>query len=724
MPSPRWRQIDDLFQAAVTLAGEARDRLLDHECSDDAELRQQVEELLAAHDRAATFLERPAGAGLTVGESDVGGSDVGGSHAGGSDAEVCWVGRRLGPYEILSELGRGGMSIVYLAQRVDHELESQVAIKRLAPPQATVSLARRFRVERQILARLDHPGIARILDAGTTEEGTPYFVMERIEGEPIDIYCDRRRLGLSKRLELFRRVCVAVAYAHRNLVVHRDLKPKNILVTAAGEPKLLDFGIAKLLAPENFPQRVEETSTRLRPMTPRYASPEQAAGEPINTASDVYSLAVLLYELLTGRSPYTLQGRTASEIEAILQHEVPPPPSEALASADEGGAAAAAVRGARPEALRRALAGDLDRVVLCALHKEAEERYGSVERFSDDLGRYIAGRPIRARPDSRFYRLRKFVRRHLVSVATAGVVAVVLLVFATVTVLQARRIERERDGARRQQLRAEEVTTFLLDVFGEVDPSRSRGERVTAREVLDRGARRVEQQLAGEPELQATLMHTLGDVYGSLGLYEPARRLLDQATENRRRLLGGDHPAVAESLHARGEVLLEQGNMAAAEAVATEALEIHRKRQPEGAAEAAASGGIPRSLDLLGRIRRVAGDRQEAIALHTQALELRRQSGSAVDGEHIRGLSFLAAAHRAAGDLASSAAVYRQALDLQRELQAGDHPVLAEILHNLAVVLRRQGDLDEAEATCRSALAINRRLYGERHSSLARNLNS
>ena len=700
MPSARWKRLDELFQGAVALTGEARSAFLDARCSDSSEIRREVEELLEAHDLASTFLERPAAEQLA-----------------GAGRRLSWIGRQLGPYQILKELGRGGMSTVYLAHRVDQEYRSLVAVKRLRPELASGALERRFRVERQILARLRHPAIARILDAGTTGEGSPYFVMELIEGLPIDRHCDQERLSVRERLALFLRVCDAVQYAHRNLVVHRDLKPSNILITPEGDPKLLDFGIAKLLAPEDYPELVEETLTRMRPMTPRYASPEQALGRSITTSSDVYSLGVLLYELLSGVSPYSFAGKKPSEIETILLHEEPPAPS----TRGEAGSPAAAERAARrklpkPEALRRLLAGDLDNIVGKALRKETEARYASVEGLAEDLRRYLEGRPVLARSSGRLYRIGKLVRRNRATVGVASAALFLLLGFTVFTLLQADRLRDERELARRERFRAEEVTGFLVEAFRRVDPGQARGEEVTAREVVEQAAQQVGTDLAGEPALQATLMHTLGDVYGSLGMFEPARELLDRAVEVRRRLdSGGESPSVAESLAARGAALLEIGEFEAAEADALEALEIRRRLD---------SGAVPASLDLLGRVVAVLGRRDEALALHEEALELRRRGGLAGRQELAESLAFVALANRVAGDLGRSAELYREALEAQRAAVPGDHPVLAEILHNLAIVLRRLGDLAEAEAACQEAIAMNRRLYDGPHLNLSRNFNS
>lgn len=384
----RWREVDRVFEAALDRPPGERTAFLEAACAGDLALHREVERLLAADAREAVFLDRPADevSGLMVGES----------------AEQ----RCLGPYRLLRAIGCGGMGTVFLAMRDDEQYERLVAVKILRSGLEDTELRRRFLAERQILARLEHPNIARLYDGGSTEDGRPYLVMELIEGLPIDEYCDRHRLTIDQRLALFLRICSAVQYTHQNLLVHRDIKPANILVTSQGEPKLLDFGIAKLLEP----QAAADFRTRsgMRVMTPSYASPEQMKGEAITTASDVYSLGVLLHELLSGRSPYPAEGGTEKPSTALLRSGKPSP--EEIAAA----------RGSRPAALRRRLVGDLDTIVLMALREEPARRYESVARLSSDLERHLQHLPISARPNTLGYRTRKLVRRYRAALAAGG----------------------------------------------------------------------------------------------------------------------------------------------------------------------------------------------------------------------------------------------------------------------------------------------------------------
>ena len=395
-----WQRVDDLLQSALDREPSQRAPFLDEACAGDQALRQQVEALLSADHQASDFLERPA---IETGTS------LATESAGGS-----LVGRRIGAYRILRELGRGGMGAVYLAERADEQFRKLVAIKLVQHGMDSDAILHRFRSERQILASLDHPHIATLLDAGTTDDGVSYFIMEYVEGQPIDVYCATHGLSTRERLHLFGLVCAAVQHAHEHQVVHRDLKPSNILVTEAGVPKLLDFGIAKLLTPDSVRPMANVTTVGLRPMTPAYASPEQVRGEPVTPASDVYALGVLLYELLAERPPYCVAGETPDGIARAICEEDPKKPSTAAT-------------------LRRALAGDLDNIVLMALRKEPSRRYGSVVQFADDLRRHLEGRPVLARRDSLGYRASKFVTRHKTAVVSS--VAAVMATVAAVAVV-------------------------------------------------------------------------------------------------------------------------------------------------------------------------------------------------------------------------------------------------------------------------------------------------
>ncbi|MEM8933230.1 MAG: serine/threonine-protein kinase, partial [Acidobacteriota bacterium] len=478
-----FRRVEALFDRASELPENRRAAFLNAECGDDAALRAEVADLLGFDSDAESRLGAAVGAGLE------------------------WIAdgppppERLGPYRVIEEIGRGGLGTVYLGERDDAQFRMQVAIKVVRPEMRTPELERRLRRERQILAGLDHPNIARILDGGTADDGAPYLVMERVDGELITDYVRRARLSTRRRVELFRTVCDAVHFAHRNLVLHRDLKPSNILVADGDVPKLLDFGIAKVLhgdAPEVLADGAR-TLTRpgMRPLTPEYASPEQVLDQPLTTGSDVYSLGVLLYELITDERPYTIDDPRPTEIERIVCTVEPERPR-----------VIARRRGERP-----AWGEDLDNIVAMALRKEPERRYASVEQLSEDLRRYLLDLPVLARRDSVGYRTVKFFRRHRVPVIAAALVLATLIAAVVVTSRQARVADRERQraeanlalaeeqrqSAEEQRRSAEEVADFLVELFEISDPSRSRGATVTAREVLDQGAKSLGWDLRDRP---------------------------------------------------------------------------------------------------------------------------------------------------------------------------------------------------------------------------------
>jgi eukaryotic-like serine/threonine-protein kinase len=503
----------------------------------------------------------------------------------GSDAPMAE--RRIGPYRLLKELGHGGFGVVYLAARADEAYHKRVAIKVLRVGIGNAEAFRHFRRERQILAVLEHPNIARLLEGGTTDDGLPYLVMEYVQGQPIDSYCDGRRLPIAGRLRLFREICSAVSFAHRNLIVHRDLKPGNILVAPEGVPKLLDFGIAKLLQPELSGEAPTATGFA---MTPEYASPEQVRGQGVTTASDVYALGVVLYELLTGHRPYRLKSRQTLEVLKAVCDEEPQKPSIVVTRSEEGIEGRASITpegvgGARdlsPERLGRRLSGDLDNIVLMALRKEPHRRYGSVEALSEDIACYLQERPVLARKGTAAYRAGKYVRRHALGVAVAVGFVLLLGGFSVAMAIQSRHLARERDHAAQERDKAEKVSSFLVDLFKVSDPSEAKGNTVTAREILDKGAERIRGELKDKPEVQATLMHTMGQVYKSLGLYDKAEGLLSSALEIQKGVFGPEHPDVAESMKGLGETLTDEGRARVAESLLRDALAIRSKVLPKG----------------------------------------------------------------------------------------------------------------------------------------------
>ena len=740
---------------------------LESHCAGDPALRAEVESLLAADDAAQSqFLGEhvaehaaPLVAELTPEPKD-------------KPAEV-------GPYRLLEQLGQGGMGQVFRAERADGQFEQEVAIKLVRAGLGSPRMLRRFRHERQILARLEHPHIARLLDGGTTEDGRPYFVMEYVEGVPITQYCDDHRLGTDARLALFRTVCATVQYAHQNLIVHRDLKPSNILVTADGTVKLLDFGIAKLLdRADEAVLTMMETQSDQRLMTPAYAAPEQIRGEPVTTATDVYQLGVLLYELLTGHRPYRLPSRLRAEIERAILETTPTRPStvidevEAIAPGASKKVTPAQVTEARTttlDRLRRRLRGDLDNVVLMALRKEPTRRYESVGQLAEDVRRHQEGLPVVARPARTGYRVRKFVERHRVGVASAAVIVLLLmgllagaLRYSVVTAQQARAVAAERDQARAALQRAETIQAFLTSTLHLSDPRTLRGaEALTTDEVLREAERNATLLLAGEPETQADFFSVIGLVYQNAGQFGQAESLYVAAQAIRAQHTGARSPAVAQSLADLGAVALLRGDYPHADTLLQAALARYAE------ADRLDSTRLALAWHTLGAVRQRQGRYAEAEAEHRRALALRRRLLRAGDPDIAAsqtglGLALLRQGHYAAADSLFAAALptverhslgratpklgnlfsYRATAHLEqgrytvadsfftaalghlRRYWDGPHADLAETLNNLGVLRENQGRAEEALAAYQEALAMRRQTLGPRHPDVAQTLHN
>jgi len=678
LPPQRWRELEGLLDQVFELPEADRSGFLERACSGDPELRAELEGLLAADALPRGLLETP-------------GALLAGTLAEGAarelqDAEGRFMeGRHVGPFRLLREIGHGGMGTVYLAERADGLYEQRVAIKLLRHGLDSQAGRARFLRERRVLARLEHAHIARLLDGGVSEDGRPYFAMEYVEGQPIDAWAEAQGLELEPRLRLFLDVCRAVQYAHRNLVVHRDLKPHNILVTPAGEVKLLDFGIAKLLDEE---EGAELTRGSARVMTPEYAAPEQVRGEPVTTATDVYGLGLVLFELLTGARAQPLPEHSPADLERVVILRGP----ERLSLA--------AQRGARAHWKRR-LEGDLETIVLSALRKEPERRYASAEALLGDLQRYLDGQPVVARRPTASYRLRKFVGRHRAAVFATGLVLAALSAGLLGTLWQARE-------AARQARQAEEIKRFVVSLFETSRPERSKGESVTARELLAQGLKRVDAELRGQPELQAEMLALLGDIHGSLGLYDEAQPLLERALAARQRLHGAASLEVATSLTALGELRVHKGDYAEAERTLRTALVILERRRPEGAELALA-------LDWLGSALNEQGDHDGARRALERALALQRRL---YGHEHLQiawSLNSLGHAHLYKGETRQAEASYREALAMRRKLLSDDDPRVLDDVASLATALFQQGDYVGAEALYREALGSQRRALGDEH---------
>lgn len=677
----RWQQADRLLEQALDRPPSGRRAFLEQATEDDEALREEVLAWLEADSAAGPFLERPV---VTPSGTP--------AFLLPEPSAADLSGQRIGPYRLLEILGHGGMATVYRAQRED-EFRRQVAIKVLRGDLPLPELTRRLRVERQVLAQLEHPSIARLYDGGTTPDGRPFLVMELIEGAPIDVHCRRRKLSLEARLRLFVKVCAAVEYAHRNLLVHRDLKPSNILVTADGEPKLLDFGIAKLLDGRRFDLSLDATHTDYRPMTPSFASPEQVRGDAVTTASDVYSLGVVLFHVLTGQSPYRPRSDRAHPAASLLEHE-PRKPSEVEAS------------------FARQLRGDLDVIVLKALRKEPGRRYGSVRELAEDLDRSLSHRPVLARPETFGYRMVKLLRRH--TVASAAVAGLILSIvgFLAVTLLQSGQVARERDLANAERDRARQTTDFLLGLLSSANPEHTLGEDLTVRQVLDRGAARID-RLADQPALQAASLVTIGRVYRELGLADEARPLLERSLELRRRLHGETHLEVAESLRELALLLQDLELHAEAEQPFRESLEMLRQLYGDH---------HPRVAEALGDLGH-ALFRQNRYPEAEQNLRLALERTEALAPEQVPVyadfLNNLGLVLHNQGVFEEAERLYRAALERTRESK-GTHPDLAPPLYNLAILLQETGRLEPAQALLDESLELRRKVYGDRHPAVAR----
>ncbi|HSJ65191.1 MAG TPA: serine/threonine-protein kinase [Gemmatimonadaceae bacterium] len=697
MTTRRDDRIDELFEQALLRPPDERSGWLSAECGDDAALRDEVAELLEAHALDRGILDRPpprpAGSGATE--------------------------RRIGAYRVVQELGRGGMGVVYLAERDDGQFTRRVAVKLLRASPDAEELHRRFVAERQILASLVHPHIAQLLDGGVTDGRLPYLVMEYVEGMPITEYCDRQRLTIEERLRLFLDVCAAVHHAHQNLVIHRDLKPGNIMVTEGGRVKLLDFGIAKLLNPGMSAVSVPVTRTELRIMTPEYASPEQVRGDPLSTASDVYALGVVLYELLAGRRPYRLTSTAPGELARVVCDTDPEAPSLAIAKDEPMAPSLAAVserRHTSPERLRAQLRGDLDAIIAMAMRKEPGRRYASAALFAQDIERYLGGRPVHAHRDTRAYRTRKFLRRHRVQVAAGLLVLLSLIVGTGAAVWQARVASEQRDLAQRsaasaeaQRLQADEVATFLFGLFEASNPWEAAADSLTARDLLERGRARVE-RLAGQPLVQARMLDVLARVYTGLGEYERARQMLERSLGLRRGV--DERPdletartrlALAESYRRLGryEDALREGELA-----------LEEQRTLLGPDDPATAP----TLQQLAGLYVYRADLRRSAELAEEAVAVRERAFGPNDTLVAVSLIRLAAARRRLADYDGAEELVRRAMQIHERTVGTRHLLYADALANLGYILEDdRGRYAEAEVVFRQAYEIRLALLGSRH---------
>jgi serine/threonine protein kinase/tetratricopeptide (TPR) repeat protein len=723
---------------ARTLTGPARAAYLDRVCDGNPSLREEIDSLLGFESAVPSVLddggllerlnERASSSGSATSPTlDL---DVSAAFAAAAAAENNVPSEPIGPYRLVELIGEGGMGVVYRAEQTS-PIRRDVALKLIRRGLDTDRVVARFDSERQALARMDHPAIARVLDAGASADGRPYFVMELVQGAPITDYCDREKLPLRERITLAIAVCHAVQHAHQKGIIHRDLKPSNILVASQDGmhlPKVIDFGIAKAI---EDPLTDYTVLTRAGQFigTPDYMSPEQAGvlDVDVDTRTDVYALGVLLYELLSGRRPHQFERRTQDEVQAVLRDQNPERPSTCLSTRrrlsrpttaidEEALARIATSRRTTSDRLRRQLAGDLDNIVLKAMQKEPARRYGSIEQFADDLQRYLDGKPVLARPDTWTYRTSKFVRRHAVGVGVAAAAVIMLVTFAVVMAVQSARIARERDRALAAEQRArteaetaQQVSTFLTGLFRSSDPQNSRGATITAREILDRGAQRIDADLGAKPAVQGRLLQTLGSVYKQLGMYDEAAALMTKAVQAREK---ADPELLEESLNELGDIERYRGRLAQAEPILNRALELRRKKF------GGAHTKVGQTLNNLALVYDEQGKFEQAEATHREALRIRRGLGPKDPGIS-NSLSNLGITLRHSGKYEEAATVLREALALRREANGNDHPLVANTLNILGLTLGELGKYAESEPILRESLAIRRKVLPPTHPNLA-----
>lgn len=743
MDKQDWGKIENLFHRAKSLSVSERKSFLDHACADDEALRQEVMSLLENADKDGELdavVQQTAYSMLN------------------NEQEM--IGQRIGPYQIVQILGRGGMGAVYLAERADDQYHQRVAIKLIRASEHNDEVMQRFRLERQILANLEHPYIARLLDGGATDTGMPYLVMEYVEGETIEQYCNRRRLSIPDRLRLFIKLCSAVQYAHQKLVVHRDLKPSNMLVTAEGEPRLLDFGIAKLLDETQDPNLLLQTRDEARRLTLRYSSPEQIRGEAVSTVTDVYALGIVLYELLSGKQPFGVKDTSAYDYQRQVLETQPEPPSTSVIKTDiemsddtqltEDGRLAWC-GSLYPRQLQRQLSGDLDNIVMMALRKEPERRYQSVAQLAEDIERYLRQMPIMARPTSWGYRSSRFLARHRFSSSLALLLLVSVISFTALTMMQSQQVVIERDQARVERARAQAISDFLTGMFSEIQPDKAQGQEVTVREVVDQATRELgsgQHTLSDQPEVEAEVRRVIGGIYSELGLLPPAESNLDRSLQLYRELEQTESEGYLLALNGMAGVYHQQFDQKQREKLMREALDLSRRLYGEdhqhtlGMLNALASiqhmnGKLDEAEQMFNAVyrRRAAllGERHQdtlstlyslGTVYHWQGrfdeaeknYRLCQEKSKAALGEkHTQTLSCLGALGsvlETSGKYARARPVLEQHIELATQVVGDKHPETLRSMHNLADTLRGLGHFEASEVLFLKTLAIRREALG------------
>jgi non-specific serine/threonine protein kinase/serine/threonine-protein kinase len=706
MTGESWERVKEILHRAMQLAPQERSEFLDETCASDPELRVEVESLLLADDGLRTgFLESPPLAGKW--DSVANGFDnVGGLAAGQMFAQR---------FQLVRKLGEGGMGQVWLAEQTS-PVKRLVALKLIKAGMYDESVVQRFQSERQSLAIMDHPSIAKVFDAGTTPQGQPYFVMEYVPGLPITEYCDQKKLKIPDRLALFIQACEGVEHAHQKAIIHRDLKPANILVVEVDgkpTPRIIDFGLAKAITPRAGDES-EFTQMGLFMGTPGYMSPEQADPnvQDVDTRTDVYSLGVVLYVLLAGLQPFDTKQRQKQSLEEILRklrNEEPPLPSTKVNSDQDTSRGTAEARSTEPKQLVKMLRGDLDWIASKALEKDRSRRYGTPSELAADIRRYLNHEPVMARPANVGYLMRRYARRHRVAIGVAAGLVLVLTGFSILQALQLRKTTRERDRANLERDLATRITDFMTGMFKVSDPSQARGNTVTAREILDKASNDMGTGLAKDPEVQSQMTQVMATTYQNLGLYPRAHELAKRALDSRLSLLGPDDPKTLESMTQLGLILDLQGQYAEADKLERQALASERR---------VLGAGDPLTLETMGHLAFVAqeqGHFEEAEKLEREAIEVGTRTVGPESAQVLEAMNHLGGGLWYQSRFAEAETVDRQLLAVKRRVSGPDHPETLSAMNNLALALQAQHRYPEAEQLYRETVAAAQRVLGPEH---------